>query len=725
MTDLPATLVDLLTARAAAHDGERLYTFLDERPEVERAFSYTELDREARRIATALRETAPAGARIVLLYPPGLEYIAAFFGCLYAGMVAVPAYPPEPGRLERSVPRLRAMAQDARAQVVLTSGMIAAIREMLFVHAPELRELRWIASDAPGQGDAAAWTRPAITAGDLAFLQYTSGSTGTPKGVMLSHANLIHNLGMSAHGFQLGRDSTGVFWLPPYHDMGLIGGILGPLYSGFHAALMSPLTFLRRPLRWLEAISRFRATVSGGPNFAYDLCVRKVSAAEAGALELASWTLAFTGADTVRPETLDRFTRAFAGAGFRRDRFYPCYGLAEGTLIVSGGEPAAPPIVQVVDGRALERHRVVAAAADHPNARGVVGCGRSLLDQTVVIAQPETGARLADGEVGEIWVSGPSVALGYWQRADDSARVFHARLADGAGPFLRTGDLGFLIDGELFIAGRLKDVVIIRGRNHYPQDLELSVERCHPALRPGNVAAFSVEVASEERLVVVQEADPQRLGDPGEVVAAVREALSAGHELPLYALVLTAPGSMFKTSSGKIQRGACRAAYLAGQLPVLAAWTDGSVATRQDEPAAPRAEPPASPGALERWLAEQIAAQLGVRVGELDVSAPITRYGLDSLGAVELGHALERATGAVFAMERLLAGPSIAALAAQIAAARASGTAGISPAPAAAALTAGLAQQRLWFLDRLHPGDASYNLPAALRLRGPLDAARL
>jgi amino acid adenylation domain-containing protein len=718
------TLLHLLSERASEAPDFRLYTFLEDREGDERSITQAALDAKARRIATALQAVAAPGERVILLYPPGLEYISAFLGCLYGAMAAVPAYPPDPTRLERTLPRLRAIVKDARATVVLTIASIAAMKDFLFAQAPDLGELRWIATDVIPEGSERAWQRPDIGTGTLAFLQYTSGSTGTPKGVMLSHGNLLHNLGLSAHAFRLRRESIGVFWLPPYHDMGLIGGILGPLYTGFTAALMSPLTFLRRPYRWLQAISRFRATVSGGPNFAYDLCVRRIGPEEASTLDLSSWTLAFSGAEPIRPETLDRFVETFGPRGFRRERFYPCYGLAEGTLIVSGGEPSEPPILQVVDARALERHRVEPVPPEQPEARAVVSCGRSLLDQRLVIAHPETLARCPQGTVGEVWVKGPSVALGYWQQPEETARVFEARLSDtGEGPFLRTGDLGFLLGEELFVTGRLKDLVIIRGRNCYPQDIEQTVERCHPALRAGNVAVFSVEVASEERLVVVQEADPRKLTDLDEVVAAVRRVVAETHELPLYALVLIEPGSIFKTSSGKIQRRACRAAYLAGELPVLAAWTDGA-ATERVEPieAAPAADL-STVEAVERWLVERLSARLQLRAEDVDVSAAITRYGIDSLASVELAHDMERTLGVVMSMESLLAGPSIAELAQRLFAQREAGRAGtISRAPVGAELPLALAQQRLWFLDQLQPGNPFYNIPVAIRLEGHLNA---
>ncbi|MGZ3458113.1 MAG: fatty acyl-AMP ligase, partial [Archangium sp.] len=491
------TLLELLEERAESRREAPLFTFVEDAPGDETVLGNAGLLRRARSIGAALQQVAAAGERAVLLYPPGLEYVAGFFGCLAAGVVAVPAYPPDPTRLERTLPRLRAIIQDAQATVVLTTSFILSMGEMLFETAPDLKALRWMATDELPEGTEAGWRRPGLGRDSLAFLQYTSGSTGTPKGVELTHGNLLHNLRLIHGAFRMHEASAGVIWLPPYHDMGLIGGILGTVYGGFSTSLMSPLTFLRRPLRWLEELSRTGGTISGGPNFAFDLCVRKTTEAERQALDLSRWEVAFCGAEPIRPETLERFAQAFACSGFRREAFYPCYGLAEGTLIVSGGDVGVPPVLQPLDVERLREGRVVPAEPTHPKAQTLVGCGRSLQEQEVLVIHPETRERRAPGEVGEIWVRGPSVARGYWARPEDTERDFHARTAEGAGPFLRTGDQGFLQEGQLFVTGRLKDLIIIRGRNHHPQDIELTAEHASPALRAGCGAAFSVDVEGE------------------------------------------------------------------------------------------------------------------------------------------------------------------------------------------------------------------------------------
>jgi acyl carrier protein len=577
----PATLIDLLGWRATHQPEREAYTFLGDGEAEESSVNYRELERQAQYVASRLQSAGvAAGERVLLLYPPGLEYVAAFLGCLYAGVIAVPAYPP---RLGRPTSRLQAIAADSKATVALTTTHILSNLERRLAHAPEIKSLLWLATD-DGKDSAREWHPPEIDGSTLAFLQYTSGSTAAPKGVMVTHGNLLHNLAMIYHGVGHTPLSQMVSWLPPYHDMGLIGGVLQPLYGGFPAALMPPVSFLQRPLGWLRAISRLGADTGGGPNFAYDLCASKITPEERATLDLSSWTVAFNGAEPIRQETLERFAATFAPCGFRREAFYPTYGLAEATLIVSGNSKATPPVELSVEGAGLERDRVVVASAGKKGTRTLVGCGRVLADQQIAVVDPESLARCPNDQVGEIWVSGPSVAKGYWDRPEDTEHAFQAYLADtGEGPFLRTGDLGFLHDEELFVTGRLKDLIVIRGLNHYPQDIEQTVERSHVALRPDGCAAFSVTSDEGEQLVVVQELERRyvRNADVSEVFAAVRRAVAEHHELQVHAIVLVRTGSIPKTSSGKIQRRATRAAYADGSLAVVA--TDKLSASRGEQ----------------------------------------------------------------------------------------------------------------------------------------------
>jgi acyl-CoA synthetase (AMP-forming)/AMP-acid ligase II len=528
---------------------------------------------------------------VLLLYPPGLEFIAAFFGCLYARAIAVPLPPPNLAQPHRALPRLRAIIADARPAVVLTTSAILSNTEDLFKQAPELREMRWLPTDTVGAELAQDWRAPTVTSDTLALLQYTSGSTAQPKGVVITHGNLLHNSAYINEVFALIPDSITVTWLPPFHDMGLTNGIIQPIYKGGPCYMMSAVSFLMRPIRWLEAISRYKATISGGPNFAYELCTRGITPQQLAKLDLSSWDVAYNGAEPVRADTMSRFTAAFVASGFRPGAFHPCYGLAEATLLVSGGS-LQDKMFLTVQVTAFEQNRIVAAGAKDQNVRKLVGSGHALRDTRIVIVDPESLRVCAPDQVGEIWVSGPSVTQGYWNRPEDTERACRAFLKDtGEGPFLRTGDLGFLKSGELFVTGRLKDMIIISGRKLYPQDIELTVEECHPALRPACCAAFSADGTGEEQLIIAAEIEPRyQLNISGNatgearkpskgrlpldieaVVRAIRRAVAEEHDVRVHTVALLRAGHIPKTSSGKVQRHACRASFLKGTLERLGA----------------------------------------------------------------------------------------------------------------------------------------------------------
>ncbi len=566
------SMAEVLAARAAQTPDATAFCFLADGGGEGPRLSYADLDREARAVAAALRDVAEPGDRALLLYAPGLAFIPAFFGCQYAGVVPVPAYPPQSGRLPQGSHPLGRIAADCRPRVVLTDRAVAPLVSAAGAGSV-LGDLPRIVTDQLDPSGAGRW-RPLRLDGDaLALLQYTSGSTAAPKGVMVTHRNLMHNERMILTALGHGRrHMVVVSWLPQYHDLGLIGGILQVVYCGATLVLMSPAAFLRRPLAWLRAVARYRADTSLGPNFAFDFCVQRSTPEERAALDLSGWRLAAVGSEPVHSGTLERFAAAFEPAGFRPETFYPCYGLAEGTVFVTGGLPSAPPVVQHLDAAALERGRAVPVTATAPGGRALVGCGRPWLDQEVRVVDPESRLPEADGSVGEIWVSGPSVAQGYWNRPAETAETFHARLGDtGAGPYLRTGDLGFVRDGELFVTGRIKDVIIVRGRNHYPQDIEATVQAAHPGLRRGRGAAFEVARGGEPRLVVVQEVD-RRAGhlDAAQVAGDIRQSVAEQHGLQVYDVVLLGYGGIPKTSSGKVRRASCRAGYENGELR---AWT--------------------------------------------------------------------------------------------------------------------------------------------------------
>jgi acyl-CoA synthetase (AMP-forming)/AMP-acid ligase II len=578
---LPANLVDVIIRRAEESGAQLAYRFLADGESEEICLTYDELAASAARVAATLQDAGCGGERAMLVYQPGIDYVVGFLGCLLAGVTAVPAYPPDPFRMERTFPRFQAIVTDSRPSAILSTSNILDLAGDIFDEFPAFTGIARFATDALPEDAGAAWRRPDVTADTLAFLQYTSGSTADPKGVMLTHGNLMANLELIRHGFAMEQQSVGVIWLPPYHDMGLIGGILEPLYMGLPCTLMSPLDFLQRPMRWLNTLSKYGGTVSGGPNFAYDLVARKATQQQKASLDLSKWQVAFNGAEPVRQETIERFSAAFAECGFRKEAFYTCYGLAEATLIVTGGTVLTPPVYATVSAGELGRGRAARIEEGAADAQPLVGCGTTLLDQVVAIVDPETGERCPADVVGEIWVSGDSVAQGYWQKPEESERTFRATLPGDGRRYLRTGDLGFLdAAGNLFVAGRIKDLIIIDGRNHYPQDIELTVERAHPAIRPGCTAAFPVTEGGQERVVITAEigkgykpapgaSRPEGDGgplDPAEVAAAVRKAVAESHDVRAHAVVLLKPGAAPKTSSGKIQRRATKASYLDGTL---------------------------------------------------------------------------------------------------------------------------------------------------------------
>ncbi|WP_046317455.1 type I polyketide synthase [Mycobacterium sp. UM_Kg1] len=670
------TLVDLLTQRAQQRGDQLAFSFSRDGDEHEVSrITYRELDRRARQIAVDLHGNGATGERVLVLCPPGLDFIASFFGCLYAGAIAIPVHPP---MREHLLPRVESIIADVEPGFALTTSEIEPKIKPAIDGLPGGPALRWSLTDDTAAGSEAAWVPPRIDGESIAMLQYTSGSTSAPKGVVLTHGNLVHNLVTIAEAWGASTDmqATGVFWLPPYHDMGLIGGLLETLYVAGNSILMPPTAFIKRPMRWLEAISRHRAMITAAPNFAFDLCVELSTPQERAALDLSHWTVALCGAEPVRTATLDSFAELFAPAGFRAESFYPVYGLAEGTLLVSGGSDLPVPMVQHVDRVALGDNRVIGVAAEDPNVATMVGCGKPRGGQRVIIVDPETRLECAGDRVGEIWVSGGSVAHGYWGAPELSAETFGATLADtGEGPFLRTGDLGFLHSGELFVTGRRKDLIIIRGTNHYPNDIELTVQNTNPALLRGRGAVFSVapEPGAAEQLVVVQEVDPSRIsGDQAdEAMRAIRTAVTENHSVRTHAVVLVQPLQLPTTSSGKIQRSACKQRYLDGELPVVAQWPSAADAQAQpaSQPAPAAQSSSGTPGAAEisAWLIERLAQDLELPVAEIDPAKPFAFYGLDSIHAVRLSSALEKWLGCELVPTIAYEYPSIDLLSAHLA----------------------------------------------------------
>ncbi|MGB0599048.1 MAG: aminotransferase class I/II-fold pyridoxal phosphate-dependent enzyme [Rubripirellula sp.] len=645
----------------AEHRGdETAYIFTDVET-VEDRITYAELWSEVRALAGYLQKRCRlrTGDRVLLLYPPGLEFVIGFFACHAAGAIAVPAYPP---RRNRKASRIRSIVVDADARWALSTRSVVDQLTGDQRH-DDLIGVQLLGTDSPSCRDASKWRRPKQRADSLALLQYTSGSTGSPKGVMLSHANLIANSKLILHAFEPQQNVCGMSWLPTYHDMGLVGGVLMPMFIGRLDVLTSPMTFLQRPARWLQGISRYGVTISGGPNFAYQLCVDKISDQEMEGVDLSGWEIAFNGAEPIRVSTLDAFEERFAPYGFKRSANLPCYGMAETTLIVTGGPAETRPVVTSFDRTSLDEKIVRPVPADHESSRQLVGTGAVLPEETVIIVDPETREQLPNDSIGEIWVQSPSVGLGYYKRTEATEQSFQAFTVSGEGPFLRTGDLGFLFEGQLFVSGRLKDMIIVRGVNRYPQDIEETVERASDIVQAGSVGAFAMDDDGREQLVVVAETVRTRNVDWDSHLQAIRRAVTAEHELPPDAIYLVRNSSVPKTSSGKIQRNACLHAVRDGDLKTIAKWVrweeldtstwkpDGQ-AMMQAAAAGGKtgliSDEDVNPAVVQaiKLHVEHIA---GERVNQLTLDTNIVLdLGLDSLERLEIARSLERTFGGRF-----------------------------------------------------------------------------
>ena len=658
------TFVDLLQKRADEHHGKMAYGFLENGENLSEQLTFDVLDKKARAIAVQLQQRKLQGERALLLYPSGLEYLAAYFGCLYAGVIAVPVYPPQMGK---QLSRIEAVVGDCHPAVFLTTtDILATIKDQM----PELVNMgsaKWLTTENITTEEADLWQRPDINGDTIAFLQYTSGSTSSPKGVMVSHGNLLANEHSILSLVETSPETVSVSWLPLFHDMGLIGMALHSLYLGTPNYLMAPFSFLQRPHRWLRAISNFGGTLSGGPNFAFELCLNRITEKEMEGLDLSSWKTAFNGAEPVRMETLNRFAEKFASVGFRPACQRPLYGMAESTLIISGWSMNEPLNHLYVDESELAQHRIREVDQKAAGAQAMVNCGHADENHHIMAVDPETRTICNDSEVGEIWFSGPSVAKGYWQRPESTEDTFQAYTSDThEGPFLRTGDLGFVRDGHVFITGRIKDLIIIRGRNHYPQDIELTVENSHPSLRLGGGAAFSVQAFGEERLVVLQEVERGmfKKAPEEEIIGAIRQAVSRVHELQLFAIVLVKRRSILKTSSGKIMRNACKQAYLNKELYVEAEWELSEAELEDGEKTSvskkEKTLSPKSSDELQVWIKGWMSRKLNIAVEDIDPQDSLTAYGTDSMMTAEFEEEISQFLGFNWpVMDILITEPSI------------------------------------------------------------------
>ena len=655
------SLSELFRDRADAQPDQMAYTYLVDGEDHTQVATYREIDQRARAIAARLQQLGSRGERALLLYDSGLEYIAALVGCLHAGVVAVPVYPPDPMRMARMGPRLQAIAGDSGARLVLGMGEDLQ-RSAPLLNTAEQIETR-LATDDIDIALANAWSPVPLDRESLALLQYTSGSTGTPKGVMVRHGNLLQNLSQIEQTLDI-PGAVAAAWLPLYHDLGLIGFVLQAWYSGRPMILMSPVAFFQRPIRWLRTISKYRATTTGAPDFGYDLCVQRIKPDELRDLDLSCWKIAISGAEPVRAETIDRFVEKFAPHGVRREIFRPCYGLAEATLMVTRAKPISGETARWFDADALTAGRAIRTAENTEHARCLVRCGRTPLRQSIAIVDPRSTVEVPEMHIGEVWVSGLNVAGGYWNRPEETEATFNAFLPDGRGPYLRTGDLGFLDGGELFLTGRLKDLIIIAGRNHHPEDIERTVEKSHAALRPYCGAVFSIDHDGRERMVIVHEVARPKRHDLDAICDDIRRDVFTRHDIVVDRVVLISSGTLPKTSSGKVQRSTCREYLESDRLSVLRQWRGPCFAEPNQNQHQEQVEYVGPRNQTEALMASVWVDVFGLpRVGIHD---DFFTLGGHSLLAAQLTSRLEPQLGITIDLSELMECPTIAQLAKRI-----------------------------------------------------------
>ncbi len=609
------------------------FIFLEDGIHQKEKITYNQLEHRARATAATLLKKSQKGERCILLFPPGIDFIVSLMGCFFSGIIAVPAYPP---KKNRSNERFWSVLDDSGATLILCSDDVKTELNKYFIRDKRLRNIQQITLESINTKESENWTAPHLNEDDVALLQYTSGSTALPRGVMVTHKNLLFNSELIKRSFNHDENLTGVNWLPPFHDMGLIGTLIQPLYVGGKNVIIPPGVFLRNPSLWLKAITNHKGTTVGGPNFALDYCSEKMHEDDKKEIDLSSVKVFFCGAEPIQKKSIEQFSSKFANCGFKPEMFYPCFGLAESTLMVAGGEQKDKPVYFSADSKAIERNNKIIQSDNIDEKRDYVGCGFPWAGSKVVIVDDKAKTVLNELYIGEIWTSGPSVCKGYWNNPEETKDIFKAYLSDtGEGPFLRTGDMGFIHEGQLFITGRLKDLIIIRGQNYYPQDIEESVEACHQAIQENAGAAFSAFIEGEERLVIVQEIKRTfiRNFDPDYVFEAIRKVISEDYEIEVFAIVLILTGSINKTTSGKIQHKFTKKEFLENKLKVIARWqqdlseqqayiASGITITSVED--------------VQQWLINWLSSKVKISPYKIDPKKPILSYGLDSIGAVEL-----------------------------------------------------------------------------------------
>ncbi len=655
------TYSEVIRKRVKSLSDFELFKFLSDGVTEDESYTYKQLDSNAKVVGAELQKYGRKGDSVLLLFQPGLSYVASLFGCFYTGFVAVPAYPP---RRNRGVERVYTIIRDSGARICLISQQVYKDIQRNFSQDALFKKLTWIIFEELDKSSEFAFKEVQIYPDDLALLQYTSGSTGEPKGVMITQLNLLYNSEYIRQTFGTNRNSVGVHWLPLFHDMGLIGGLLQAAYVGLLNINMPPMAFLKNPLNFLKTIHKYRGTIAGGPNFSYDYCIDKTTHEERAQLDLSSMEVFFCGAEPIRKTTYDNFTDAFNVSKVSENQLYSCYGMAETTLIVTGGIRSNKPKYLSVDAKSLSENLVKVVDFENENSHILVGSGHSWLETNIKIVNPTTLKECGKDEVGEIWISGPTVASGYWNKPEETERTFDATIygLDDV-PFLRTGDLGFFHETELYITGRIKDLIIIRGVNHYPNDIEFSIQKAIPEIRQNGGAAFPITEDDTEKLVIVQEVErtAMRGVDHGSIVDRIREVLAEEHELDAHAIVLVRPGSIPMTSSGKIQHRQSKYEYLNGDLSVVFSWSKTKEIESSDDDFLVSKIP--TEDSIREWVIGWIMRNQGVSREDIDPDKNILSYGIDSLAAVTLETEISKQFGFQWHISSFILNPTINKLA--------------------------------------------------------------
>lgn len=655
-----STYIEVVKNHVISTPDHVVFRFLSDGVNESESLTFQQIETRSKALGATIQNYGSKGDNVLLLFQPGLSYVASMFACFYSGFAAIPAYPP---RRNKGIDRIYTIIEDSGTTICLVSQQVYNDIQRNFKNDGILSRINWIVYEKITNNCASDFRETKILPGDVALLQYTSGSTGNPKGVLVTQLNLLYNSEYIRQTMGLDRNTVGVHWLPIFHDMGLIGGLLQVAYLGAINIGMPPTEFLKNPLNWLKAIDKYGGTCTGGPDFTYNYCSQKITDDECRDLDLSTLKVLYSGSEQIRKSTFKQFSDKFAISKFKEEQFYPCYGMAETTLIVTGGLYNSAPKYLNIDSKALSNNQIVVLDEHSKEGTKLVGCGHTWMETVVEIVDPFSMKIMSQNKVGEIWVSGPTVAAGYWNKLEETERVFGAKISDtNEGPFLRTGDLGFFHENELYITGRIKDLIIIRGVNYHPNDIEFSIQNVIPEVRQNGGAAFSITDDNVEKLVVVQELERTALrnNNHDEIINKIREVIAEEHMLDVHAVVLIKTGSISMTSSGKIQHRKTKYEYLHDELNIVASWQKQkniSQPTTYNEATTPTKD------AIKEWVINWIMRNQNFRREEIDLNTNIMNYGIDSLAAVTLETEISKQFGFQWHVSSFILNPTINKLA--------------------------------------------------------------